>query len=115
MSLAHKFTWAAFLKKNPEFKKKGLKRTSPEGEKAFKAAFKEFAKLYLKERQDDIKKEKDRATKTKKELVTKLKEVDGKKWHLKAKKLNKEIGRYDSYLAKLEKAHKHTTTLSKEI
>lgn len=115
MSLAHKFTWGEFLKKNPEFKKKGLKRTSAEGEKAFKVAFKEFAKGYLKERQEGIKKEKERITKNKTELVTKLKGVEGKKWHLKAKKLNLEIGRYDAYLAKLEKAHKHTTALSKEI
>lgn len=115
MSLAHQFTWGSFLKKNPEFKKKGLKRTSPEGEKAFKAAFKDFAKNALKERQEAIQKEKERVAKTKKDLVTKLKGVDGKKWHLKAKKLNKEIGRFDAYLAKLEKAQKKTTALAKEI
>lgn len=115
MSLEHKFTWGEFLKKNPEFKKKGTKRTSPEGTKAFKAAFKEFAKTFLKNRQGAIKKEKERASKNKKELVTRLKGVDGRKWHLKAKKLNQEIGRYDSYLAKLEKAEKRTTALTKEI
>lgn len=115
MSLAHQYTWARFLKEHPEAKKKKIKRTSSEGEKAFKAAFKEFAKNYLKGRSEKIKKEKERVTKTKKELVDRLKAVDGNKWHLKAKKLNQEIGRYDSYLAKLEKAQKHATTLTKEI
>ena len=113
MSLAHKFSWNEFLKKNPEFKKKGVKRTSPEGEKAFKAAFKDFAKNYLKERQETLKKEKERVTKAKKELVAKLKGVDGKKWHLKAKKLNLKIGRFDSYLAKLEKGQKRVTAFAK--
>lgn len=115
MSLAHKFTWGSFLKKNPEFKKKGLKRTSPEGEKAFKAAYKEFAKNFLKERQEKIKKEKERTTKAKKELVQKLKATDGKKWHLKARDLNQKIGRYDAYLAKLENAQKRATAFTKEI
>ena len=115
MALAHKFTWGEFLKKNPEFKKKGTKRTAPEADKAFKAAFKDFAKGYLKNRQDDIKKEKDRVAKTKKELVTKLKAVDGKKWQLKAKKLNQEIGRFDSYLARLEQEQKRATALTKNI
>lgn len=115
MSLAHHYTWARFLKENPEAKKKKLKRTSSEGEKAYKAAFKDFAKNYLKERQALLKKEQDRAEKQKADLVKKLKAVDGKKWHLKAKKLNQKIGRFDSYLSRLEKAQKHTTTLSKEI
>lgn len=102
MSLAQKYTWGDFLKAHPEAKKKALKRTSAEGKKAFEAAFKEFAKGYLKEKQDQIKKENDRATKAKKALVQKLKGVDGKKWHLKSKSLNVKIGRFDSYLAKLE-------------
>lgn len=115
MSLAHQYTWAQFLKEHPEAKKKKVKRTSAEGAKAFKAAFEKFAKDFLKERQEKIKKEKDRVAKTKKELVDKLKAVDGKKWYLKAKKLNRKVGRYDAYLAKLEKSQKHATTLTKEI
>ncbi|OGQ04384.1 MAG: hypothetical protein A2W61_07365 [Deltaproteobacteria bacterium RIFCSPLOWO2_01_44_7] len=115
MSLAHKFTWGQFLKKNPEFKKKKLKRTSSEGEKAFKAAFKEFAKSFLKEREAKLKKEKERTTKAKSELVTKLKAVDGKKWHLKARTLNQKIGRLDSYLSRLETIQKKTTQLAKSV
>ena len=115
MSLAQHFTWGDFLKKNPEFKKKKLKRTSPEGEKAFKAAFKEFAKDFLKKREAKIKKEKDRVAKEKTAFVTRLKAVDGKKWHLKAKVLNQRIGRLDSYLAKLETLQKKTTQLAKGV
>lgn len=115
MSLTHQFSWAQFLKKNPEFKQKKIKRTSSEGEKAFKAAFKEFAKEFLKKRDAEIKKEKERATKEKSALITKLKAVDGKKWHLKAKSLNQKIGRLDAYLAKLEGRHKKTAQLAKNV
>ncbi|MBI4125274.1 MAG: hypothetical protein HY609_03175 [Deltaproteobacteria bacterium] len=115
MSLAHKFSWQKFLKQNPDLKKKGVKRTSPEGEKAYKAAFKEFARKYIKEREERLKKEETRATKVKVELVKKLKGVDGKKWHLKAKKLNREIGRLDSYLASLQQSKERTKNLSKEV
>ena len=73
MSLAHKFTWGDFLKKNPELKKKKLKRTSPEGDKAFQAAFKDFSKVFLKEREDRLKKVKTVATKKPKKTKTKKK------------------------------------------
>lgn len=115
MSLAHQFSWQKFLKQNPELKKKGVKRTSTEGEKAYKAAFKEFAKKAIKEREERVKKEEKRVTEAKTVLVEKLKKVDGKKWHLKAKKLNREIGRLDSYLSSLQKAKERTKNLSKQI
>lgn len=115
MSLAHQFTWGNFLKKHPEFKKKKVKRTSPEGEKAFKAAFKDFAKSFLKDREAKIKKEKERTTKEKTDLVTKLKAVDGRKWHLKAKTLNQKIGRLDAYLSRLENLQKKATQLAKSV
>lgn len=115
MSLAQQFTWNDFLKKNPEFQKKNIRRTSPEGEKAFKAAFKEYAKTSLKERETKIKKEKERVAKAKGALVAKLKAVDGRKWHLKAKKLNEKIGRFDAYLARLETLQKKTAVLSKTL
>lgn len=115
MSLAHKFSWQKFLKLHPEYKKKKIKRTSPEGEKAFKTAFKEFAKNWLKERQEKIKKEKERVTKTKKGLLEKLKGVEGKKWHLKAKNLNREIGRFDAYLSRLEQEQKRSVEQTKQL
>ncbi len=74
MSLNHKFTWGDFLKQNPELKKKKIKRTSPEGEKAFQAAFKDFSKVFLKEREDRLKKVKTVATKKPKKPKTKKKD-----------------------------------------
>ncbi len=115
MSLSNHFTWGQFLKKNPEFKKKKIKRTSPEGEKAFKAAFKEFAKDFLKNREVQIKKDKERVAKEKTELVKRLKNIDGKKWYLKAKTLNARIGRLDAYLTRLETFQKKNTQLAKTV
>lgn len=115
MSLASHFSWADFLKKNPDFKKKNIKRTSPEGEKAFKAAFKEFAKDFLKKREILIKKDKEKTSKAKDDLVIRLKAIDGKKWYLKAKALNTRIGRLDAYLARLENIQKKTTQLAKTV
>lgn len=115
MSLAHQFSWQKFLTQNPDLKKKGVKRTSTEGKKAYQAAFKEFAKKCIKDRETGIKKEETRTTKARASLVEQLKAVDGKKWHLKAKKLNQEIGRLDSYLASLQKAKERTKNLSKQV
>lgn len=115
MSIAQKFTWGDFLKQNPALKEKKVKRTSSEGEKAYQAAFKKFAKEHLKSREEKIKKETDRANKTKKDLLGRLKKVDGKKWHLKAKELNQRIGRFDAYLARLTKLEEKSKQLTKKI
>lgn len=115
MSLASKYTWGDFLKAYPDHKKKKIKRTSPEGEKVFKAAFKTFAKEFLKSRAAVLKREEERVAKTHEELVGALKKVDGKKWHLKAKRLNKEIGRLDAYAARLKLAEKNAVELTKKI
>lgn len=115
MGLAHKYTWGDFLKANPELKKKGIKRTSPEGEKAFKAAFKAFAKDHLKTRSAKLKKEEERVAKSKEMLLQRLKAVGGKKWHLKAKDLNEKIGRFDSYLARLTRWQESTKELAKKV
>lgn len=115
MSIAQKFTWGDFLKQNPALKEKKVKRTSPEGEKAYQAAFKKFAKEHLKARDEGIKKETDRVNKTKKDLLGRLKKVDGNKWHLKAKTLNKKIGRFDAYLARLAHWQETSKQLAKKI
>lgn len=115
MALADKYTWGDFLKAHPDLKKKKIKRTSPEGEKAFKAAFKTFAKEFLKHRVANLKKEEERVAKTHKELVGALKNVDGRKWHLKSKRLNRQIGRMDAYTARLKTAEKRTAELTKKI
>lgn len=49
MSLNQKYTWADFLKANPDLKSKKIKRTSDEGRKAFEAAYKKYIKDYLKD------------------------------------------------------------------
>lgn len=115
MALKQKFTWGDFLKQNPEFKEKKMKRTSPDGEKAYQAAFKKFAKEHLKNREGWVKKEEERVTKAKGTLVKQLKAIDGKKWHLQSKKLNKEIGRFDAYLSKISKWHEASKQLTKKI
>lgn len=115
MALKQKFTWGDFLKQNPEFKEKKMKRTSPDGEKAYQAAFKKFTKDHLKNREGWVKKEEERVSKAKGALVKTLKGVDGKKWHLKAKDLNQKIGRYDAYLSKLSKWHEESKQLAKKI
>lgn len=115
MSLAQKYTWSDFLKAHPEHKKKKLKRTSPEGEKVFKAAFKAYAKNYLKERGAKTEKEIERVSTVKQGFVEKLKAVDGKKWHLRARSLNKKVGRLDAYLGRLASAQEATKQLSKKI
>lgn len=115
MSLSQKFTWGDFLRQNPDLKAKKVKRTSPEGEKAFQAAFKKFAKDYLKEREAWIKKEEERVVEAKGKLVKTLKEVDGRKWRIKMKKLNKEIGRFDSYLSKISRWQEESKRVARKI
>ncbi|MDO8494776.1 MAG: hypothetical protein Q7S68_05515 [Deltaproteobacteria bacterium] len=106
MALSQKYTWADFLKANPDAKKSSLKRTSKEGIKAFEAAYQIFIKGYTAKKQEELKKEKTRVTKEKTELVTELKKLDGKKWAIHSKRLNQKVGRLDAYLAKVEKANK---------
>ncbi|PIR16333.1 MAG: hypothetical protein COV46_08790 [Deltaproteobacteria bacterium CG11_big_fil_rev_8_21_14_0_20_49_13] len=69
MSLSKKYTWADFLKANPEHKAKKTKRTSKEGAKAFEAAYKQHVKEYLKARMAKIDKESARCPKNKAYLV----------------------------------------------
>lgn len=115
MALKDKFTWNDFLKQNPEFKEKKVKRTSPEGEKAFNVAFKNFAKEHLKAREAYRAKEAERAASRKAILIKDLKGLDGKKWYLRSKTLNRKIGRFDAYLAKLAREQKTLKEGSKKV
>ena len=92
-----------------------MKRTSAEAEKAFAAAVKEFGKHHLKELLEKNKKNKTHTTDARKTLVENLKKIDGKKWHLKAKALNKKIGRLDAHLAQLDKDHARFTQHAKDL
>ena len=115
MALKDQYTWKDFLAQNPDLKKKGIKRTSAEGKKAFEAAFKATIKNYLKERETRATKFIDKMTETKKALVAELKKVDGKKWVLKAKAFNQKIGRYDAALARFEKLIARTKESAKSF
>lgn len=115
MALQDKYTWKDFLAKHPDLKKKGIKRTSAEGKKAFETASKAYLKDYLKDREVRAKKFIEKIVQAKKEIVAKLQKVDGKKWHLKAKALNEKIGRHDAVLARFEKLIVRTQEVVKNI
>lgn len=72
MSLNQKYTWAQFLKDNPEYKEKKIKRTSKEGIKAFEAAYKQHIKEYLKDRMAKIDKQKELLKKGKGASIARL-------------------------------------------
>lgn len=73
MSLHQKYTWADFLKNNPDWKKKGVKRTSKEGKKAFEDAFKTHAKTHLKDLTARLEREVKRVTARRDAIVARLK------------------------------------------
>lgn len=108
MSLNQKYTWADFIKENPEFKEKGLKRTSSEGKKAFEAAYKAKVKDVLKDRLLFIDKEKNRTEKKRNLLTSAIKETKNK---VLRKKIQRKIGSADKYFHNLEKM----TTKTKEV
>lgn len=115
MAIKDKFTWADFLKANPDAKEPKLKRTSPEGKKAFEKAYKEFAKIHLKTREEKLTAETDRAGKNRTKLIGQLKNLKGKRKHVQEKRLNKKTGRVDAYLAKLAKAKEGLKETTKKI
>lgn len=115
MAIKDKFTWADFLKTNSDAKEKKLKRTSPEGKKAFEKAYKEFAKNHLKTREEQLAAESDRAGKNRAGLIEQLKNLKGKRKHVQQKRLNKKTGRLDAYLAKLAKAKDGIKEVAKKI
>lgn len=112
MGLNQKYTWRNFLKDNPEYKEKKIKRTSKEGTKAFESAFKQHAKEYLKERLGKIDKEQERIQKDRDTLNKKLK---GTKTCDRAKKIQVKLGAKKAYLAKLERIHEKTKSLQKSL
>lgn len=115
MSLNQQYTWAQFLKEHPDMKAKKVKRTSPEGDKAFQAAFKKYIKDYLKGRETKIEAQKKRATAHKSLLVEKQKElVKTKKWP-KVKRVQTKIGRNDASLARLGKQAERNKLLQKNF
>jgi hypothetical protein len=110
MSLNQKYTWSDFLKEHPEFREKKIKRTSPEGKKAFEAAFKAKMKVFLKERLALIEKESKRVEKKKAELLNKAK---ASKKPCIRRRIQEKIGALDSYMARLARQESRTKTLQK--
>ena len=115
MSLNQKYTWKDFLKENPDFKKKEIKRTSSEATKAFEAAFKKHVKEYLKNRLEKIETQKTRSEKTKNALAQKRQKVTQKKDWSKVHTLDVSIGRQDAWTSRLNKQTERTKTLQKNF
>ena len=105
MSLNQKYTWNDFLKENPELKAKEVKRSSPEGKKAFEAAYKAKIKDVLKDRLTKIEKETARAGEKKIGLMTVLKER--KKGRLR-KVVQAKVGKTEKYIHRLGKMSEKT-------
>ncbi|MFH1875028.1 MAG: hypothetical protein ABH859_07610 [Pseudomonadota bacterium] len=115
MSLNQKYTWNDFLKENPEFKEKKVKRTSKEGAKAFESAFKAKAKEFLKERTTKIDVQKKKATAKRDELAKKVQDLQKKKDFGKAKIYQTRVGRQDAWLKRLDAQTERTKTVQKSI
>ena len=115
MALNQKYTWHDFLKEHPEFREKQLKRTSPEGKKAFEAAYKAFVKKYLADRSTKLAKAIERATKRRDERIGKLRELRKAKKHPKAKLAQKKVGRQDAAIARFTRQQERTKALAKNV
>jgi hypothetical protein len=114
MSLNQKYTWNDFLKANPEHKEKKTKRTSPEGKKAFEAAYKKFIKDYLVERQTMLARMQERITKSRDELTAKVKGFQKAKNLPKAKFYQAKVGIKDAAIANINVQVEHIKVLQKK-
>jgi len=115
MSLKQKYTWEDFLKEKPELKAKGVKRTSKEGEKAFKAAFKAKIKEHLSKRTDKVSFLKKKAEEKKIKLTEKVKDFQKKKDFGQAKIYQKKVGKQDSWIGRLDKQESRVKLLQKSL
>lgn len=115
MSLNQKYTWGEFLKEHPELKKKGIKRTSSEGKKAFESAYKTKTKEYLSVRVEKVNTLKKKATAKLGDLTKKVKELQKKKDFSKAKIYQEKAGRQDAWITRLTEEAGRIKTLQKNI
>lgn len=113
MSLNQKYTWHDFLREFPEHKEKGTKRMSPEGKKAFEAAYKVHTKKFLADRSGTIDKEIERQAKRRDGYISKLKEANKGKNTSRAKLIQKKAGRADAHLARLANLKDRNKSLQK--
>ncbi len=110
MALNQKYTWTDFLHNHPE--KKELKRTSPEGKKAFETAYKGAIKEYLKTRLTLLQKQQVKATKNRDELVVRLKAM--KKINL-AKRFQLRVGQKDHAISVITQQIERTKEIQKQF
>ena len=113
MALNQKYTWADFLKDHPE--KKDLKRTSPEGKKAFDQAFKAKIKEYLTARTERVKVLQKKATEKHKTLTEKVQTLQKAKDFPKAKIYQLKVGRQDAWITRLSKQVNRIKVLQKGL
>ncbi|MBI4237272.1 MAG: hypothetical protein HY696_02490 [Deltaproteobacteria bacterium] len=110
MAIHDKYTWADFLKANPD--KKGVKRTSPEGAKAFQQAYKAFIQTYLKQRLDRLGRQQTKTTGVRDALVGKLKAT---KKAAVARRIQTRVGQKDHALVVITKTIGRTKELQKQF
>lgn len=115
MSLNKKYTWADFLRDNPEHKEKKTKRTSPEGKKAFETAYKKFIKEYLTQRQELLKRMEEKAVAHRGEITTKVQGFQKTKDFAKAKFYQLKVGKQDAAIARLHKQMERVKFLQKKF
>ena len=115
MSLNEKYTWKQFLKENPELKEKGIKRTSADGEKAFKSAYKTKVKGYLTEREKVIAKMLERAIEKKVQLTEKVKAFQQKKDWPKTNIYQQKVGKQDAAINRWNKELKRNEIKRKAL
>lgn len=112
MALNQQYTWAKFLKANPDLKAKKIKRTSDEGKKAFEAAYKKHIKDYLKERLVKQEKTLKLITEGRDSLVKKLKAT---KKPAKAKIIQTKVGNRDHAMYRTKNAIERTKSQQKNF
>jgi flagellar hook-basal body complex protein FliE len=115
MALNQKYTWADFLKEHPDLKKKGVKRTSPEGKKAFESAYKTKIKAYLSSRVETVNKLKKMATEKRKTLTEKVAAFQKAEDNLSAGSYQEKVGAQDAWLGRLERQASRIKVLQKGI
>lgn len=110
MALNQKYSWADFLHDHPD--EKGLKRTSPEGKKAFESAYKAYLKEYLKRRLGRLQQQQKVATDVRNELVAMLKET---KLPRVARRVQLRVGQKDHAVAVIAKQIERTKEVQKQF
>ncbi|MFA4874425.1 MAG: hypothetical protein WC956_04400 [bacterium] len=115
MALNQQYTWHDFLREHPEHKQKKTKRMSPEGKKAFDAAYKAYIKKYLVGQVERFGKQIAKTEEQGKKLSATVRELrKAKKWP-KAKLAQEKAGRRDAAIVRLKKQKERATAAQKSF